>query len=205
MICPRCGKQAYDGVPNCTNCGYRFDFQQMYYQNKVQQQQNIRNGVNQFGNSVNRGMNNLSNSIDNGFRQASQSIIQGARQMQQSFNQARANYNANPEVVKRGDDALVMSIVAIVLMVFFGGLLFVSLILGIMAKSRAKEAYEATHIHKYEVAKTLSVITIIFSSVELAIGVIGGIIGLVMWIIALTQGGGLDSFDSVIQCLTQLF
>ena len=79
------------------------------------------------------------------------------------------------EIRKKGDDAFTMSIVALVLSILqiFS---VVSLILGIISLKWAKTAYPVTHEHNHELAKTLSIVAIVLSSIGLAVQVIGGII-----------------------------
>lgn len=59
---------------------------------------------------------------------------------------------------------------------YFKFLVLLALILGIIALKWAKIAYPITHEHNHELAKTLSIVAIVLSSIGLAVQVIGGII-----------------------------
>lgn len=191
MICPKCGADTPDGIPNCIQCGTAFnnypynpniDYQQIYYKQKIDKNQNIKNSFNHVGNSIESGMNNLSDSISSGFKQIDESVSGNVQRFSDNVSQMSQNYKNESEIKKKGDDALIMAIVALAVDVFFGGLIVLSLVLGIVAKKRAEEAYPITHEHNHELAKTLAIIAIIISSIELGIEVIGGIAWLIFMI-----------------------
>lgn len=173
MFCPKCGAVIPNGVYNCVQCGT------VVQNSGFGAQDNMRNtayqGVNQAGRSVNR---------------ASYAA------------QSRVSAYKNPgEIRKKGDDAFTMSIVALVLSILqiFS---VVSLILGIISLKWAKTAYPVTHEHNHELAKTLSIVAIVLSSIGLAVQVIGSII-LIVGTLAGTAAAysDFDMFDLMIHAL----
>ncbi len=152
MFCPKCGAVIPNGVHNCVQCG-------TIVQNSG------------FGAQVGSGMNNMGNTAYQGVNQAGESVNRAAYAAQSCVSACK---NAS-EIRKKGDDAFTMSIVALVLSILqiFS---VVSLILGIIALKWAKIAYPITLEHNHELAKTLSIVAIVLSSIGLAVQVIGGII-----------------------------
>lgn len=178
MLCPKCGANTPDGISNCVKCGTVFsnvDYQQIYYKQKVERNNNIKNDVKNFGNSVNQGFNNVGNSINQGFQTIGNDINKATNAVQNRMQ----TYQNSSEVNKKGDDAFIMSIVAIALS--FLGFNVVSLVLGIIALKWAKMAYPITKVHNHELAKTLSIVAVVVSAIEVGAIVIGGIISLIMW------------------------
>lgn len=182
MVCPKCGANTPDGIPNCVKCGTVFDgytydsnidYQQVYYKQKVDRNNNIKN----FGNSVNQGFNNMGNSINNGFQTIGNDFNKAANSVQ---NRVQAYQNSS-ELNKKGDDAFIMSIVAIVLS--FLGFNVISLVLGIIALKWAKMAYPVTKVHNHEVAKTLSIVAIVVSAIEVGAIVISSVVSIIMWLV----------------------
>ena len=145
MFCPKCGAVIPNGVHNCVQCG-------TIVQNSG------------FGAQVGNGMNNMGNTAYQGVNQAGGSVNRAAYAAQSCVSACK---NAS-EIRKKGDDAFTMSIVALVLSILqiFS---VVSLILGIIALKWAKIAYPITHEHNHELAKTLSIVAIVLSSIGLAV------------------------------------
>lgn len=154
MFCPKCGAVIPNGVHNCVQCG-------TVVQNTS------------FGAHVENGMNNMGNAVYQGMNQVGQSIDRATYAAQ---SRVSAYKNAS-EIRKKGDDAFTMSIVGLVLSVL--QLSLVGLILGIISLKWAKIAYPVTHEHNHELAKTLSIVAIVLSSIGLAVHVISGIIVLI--------------------------
>lgn len=178
MICPKCGATTPDGIANCVKCGTVFnnvDYQQIYYKQKVERNSNIQNGVKNFGNSVNQGLNNVGNSINRGFQTIGNDVNKATNAVQNRMQ----TYQNSSEINKKGDDAFIMSIVSIALS--FLGFNVISLVLGIIALKWAKVAYPRTKVHNHELAKTLSIVAIVVSAIEVGVIVISGIISLIMW------------------------
>ena len=206
MICPRCGYNSPDGVNNCVRCGAIFnngnvDYQQMYYKQKVERKENFQNGVKNFGNSVSQGFTNVGNSIDRGFQNADREFNKATNAVQNRYQQ----YQTSSELNKKGDDAYVMGLVAMILS-FFGGTL-ISLVLGCIARSWAKAAYAETRLHKHEQAKTFALVAIIVSAITLGIAVITSIVSLIIWAVSMygAYGGFDEYFDTVIRTILMYF
>lgn len=195
MICPRCGYNSPDGINNCVKCGAIFnngnvDYQQMYYRQKVERKENFQNGVKDFGDSVSQGFTNMGNSINQGFQSVGGEFNKASNAVQNRYQQ----YQTSSEMNKKGDDAYVMGLVAMILS-FFGGSI-ISLVLGCVARSWAKKAFAETRLHKHEQAKTFALVAIIISSITTGIAVIGGIISIIITIVGLTaESGILENFD----------
>lgn len=186
MICPKCGANTPDGIQNCVKCGTIFNQnyynqsinnQQAYYNQNAYRNVNSQTNVKKFGNSVNQSFNDLGNSINRGFQAAGKEFNSAADAIQNRVNA----YQNSSELNKKGDDAFVMSIVAIALS--FLGFNVVSLVLGIIALKWAKMAFPITGVHNHELAKTLSIVAIIVSAIEVGAIVLSLIFSLIIWII----------------------
>lgn len=193
MRCPNCGKNTPDNLPNCINCGkiisnYNYDknvdYQQVYYKNKVDRQQRVKDGFNKAGKSVSKGVDN----IQNGFNSFEQSFSQGVNDIERSvsngINNVSSNFNNSvtsgtyQALKKKGDDAFIMGIVALVAS-FLGGTV-ISLVLGILAIIWGKQAYLVTNIENHKTAKILGIVAVVVSSLYIVGAIIAVIIEIVV-------------------------
>lgn len=182
MICKNCGSEIPNGIPNCINCGTKIDpssidYQQLYYKQKVERNDNIRQGFNDLGNKINNGANNIQNSISDFGNSVSSSANSAINNVSNSVGNAINDYKAKPEVYQKGSDAYIMGIVALVLSVV--GFRLVALVLGILAIVWGGKAYKVTNEHNHKLAKTFGIISVIVSSVVILGAVIAFIIQIV--------------------------
>jgi len=185
MRCPNCGNNTPDNLPNCINCGkmlsnYNYDknidYQQVYYKNKVDRQQRVKNGFNKVGKSVSKGADN----IQNGFNSFEQTFSREVNNLEHSvsngINNVASNFNNSvtsgtyQALKKKGDDAFIMGIVALVAS-FLGGTV-ISLVLGILAIVWAKQAYPVTNIENHKTAKILGIVAVVVSSLYIAAAIV---------------------------------
>lgn len=170
MICKNCGSEIPSGIPNCINCGTKIDpnsidYQQLYYKQKVERNDNIKQGFSDFGNKINAGANNIQNSISDFGKSVSSGVNSAVDNVSSSVGNAVNDYKAKPEVYKKGSDAYIMGIVALVLSVV--GFRLVALVLGILAIVWGGSAYKATNEHNHKLAKTFGIISVVVSSIAI--------------------------------------
>lgn len=175
MRCLNCGNNTPDNLPNCINCGkiisnYSYDknvdYQQIYYKNKVDRQQKVKDGFNSFERSFSHGVKDIERSVSNGINNVSS-----------NFNNSvtSGTYQA---LKKKGDDAFIMGIVALVAS-FLGGTV-ISLVLGIIAIVWAKQAYPVTNIENHKTAKILGIVAVVVSSLYIAGAIVAVIIEIIV-------------------------
>lgn len=178
MICSNCGQYTPDGLPNCINCGKKIsvnqndgipDYEQLYYKNKVERQQKVKEGFNKAGQTVSDSFNNFQESFSNGVSSLEKSVSNSINNISGSFN--AATYQ---EMLKKGDDAYIMGIVALVLSILGGTI--ISLVLGIMSIIWSSKAYAVTNKDNHKTAKILGIISVVISSIYILIGIIVAII-----------------------------
>lgn len=191
MRCPNCGQNTPDGIPNCINCGKvlnSVDYQQMYYKNKIEREQKIHNNLNSFGRNINNNLNKMENSVQKGFYDVEKSISNGINDVSNAFMNSpqSGTYKA---MDKKGDDAFIMGLVAMILS-FFGGTI-ISLVLGIIALNWGKKAYAVTNKENHKNAKIFGLVATIISSLYILTAVIVFIIQ-----VALAAGSYYYMFDS---------
>jgi hypothetical protein len=170
-----------DNIPNCTVCGKdlrNVSYRQPGYQyNNNRQSDNHTGGGNNFEDSVRRGLNNLGNSIGYGAQHVENNINRATDAVQAGYQ----NYKSQSEAYKKGSDAFIMSIVAVVLT--FMAFNVISLVLGVIAFKWAKIGCSECNEHKFELAKAISLVAIVVSSIEVGAIVIGAIVSVVMLIV----------------------
>lgn len=178
MICSNCGQYTPDGLPNCINCGKKIsvnqndgtpDYEQLYYKNKVERQQKVKEGFNKAGQTVSDGFNSFQKSFSNGINSIENSVSNGINNLSGTF-----NATTYPEMLKKGDDAYIMGIVALVLSIIGGTV--ISLVLGIISIIWGNKAYVVTNKDNHKTAKILGIVSVVISSIYILIGIIVAII-----------------------------
>lgn len=216
MRCPNCGKNTPDNLPNCINCGkvisdYNYDrnidYQQVYYKNKVDRQQRVKNGFDKVGNSVSRGANSIEQGFNNFGKSVSHEVNNLERSVSNGINSMSSNFNNSATsgsyqaLKKKGDDAFIMGIVALVAS-FLGGTV-ISLVLGILAIVWAKQAYPVTNIENHKTAKILGIVAVVVSSISIVGVIIAAIVQLAVFAGSYASYGYdiLDEFDMMLKLM----
>lgn len=185
MRCPNCGNSTPDNLPNCINCGkilsnYNYDknidYQQVYYKNKVDRQQKVKDGFDKVGHSVSKGADSIQNGFNSFERSFSREVNNLEHSVSNGINNVTSNFNNSvtsgtyQALKKKGDDAFIMGIVALVAS-FLGGTV-ISLVLGILAIVWAKQAYPVTNIENHKTAKILGIVAVVVSSLYIAAAIV---------------------------------
>lgn len=193
MRCPYCGQDTPDKIPNCINCGKlldgNVDYQQLYYKNKVERQQNVKNSFQRVGDSVVSGVNKVGTSVKNGANKIENSMTNGIN----SF-VTGPDSGTMKALMQKGDNAFIMGIVGMVLAIL-GGFTIPAFVLGIISLLWAKQAYPVTNKENHKNAKIFGIVAIVLSSLQLAAWIIYGILMLVG--VVASAGAYLGEFEEI--------